>query len=134
MIGFDIAAALPGMQAEAESMMQDTIRVDELGGTPVFDPVTAASSVPVVSTPYQGKAKVKVADRQALDMVNADARTTVQRYTVAVPVDVTGLRPGLVVTVVASADLDMVNRTLLVTAAQGGTFVTARRFTATDQM
>lgn len=133
-IGFDIAAALPEMQAEAESMMLDTIRVDQMGDTPVFDPATSASTVPVISTPYQGKARVKVADRQALDMVNADARTTVQRYTVWVPVEVTGLRPGLVVTVVESGDLDMVGRTLLINAAQGGTFVTARKFTATDQM
>jgi hypothetical protein len=130
-IGDELAAALPELQSQSESLMRDMIRAEELGD-PVFDPGTGKSTRAVLSTPYAGVARVQAA-KEPTDVLTADDHVVVQRYTVSAPLSATGLRPGLVVTVLASEDPDMTGRTLLITAVQGGTFVTSRRFTATDQ-
>lgn len=135
MLGHDLAFALPELQAQSESMMVDLIRVEKLGEA-VFNPATGTTTRPVLATIYGagsgGKARIQ-AVKEPADVEIAEDQATVQRYTVSVPVTVTGLEPGLVLTVTYSEDPDINGRTLLVGAVQGGTYVTSRRFVATDQ-
>jgi hypothetical protein len=131
-IGSDIAAALPGLQAESESLMQDQIRVEVLADTPTFNPADASSSRAVLATPYEGKARIRAAKEPAT-VLTADDQVTVQRYECSAPLTATGLRVGQVVTVVSSVDPALTGKTLIITAVQGGTLVTSRRFIAADQ-
>lgn len=131
MIGDEVAAALPQLQAQAESLMTDHLLVQVLGKAQ-FDPASGGSSRPVLSIPYDGPGRVRVERQEAVQDV-ADDSVTVQRFLVSVPVDVTTVRKGHQVTVAASRDAGMVGQVLYIKAVQGGSQVVQRRFVATDQ-
>jgi len=133
MIGDEVRQMMPQLQALSESLMQDTIRVDTLSGDAVFDPATGGSSRAVDAVAYEGKARVQVGTTQQDAQDSADEQITLKRYSVSVPVSVTGLTVDQQVTVVSSHDPDLVGRTLTILATEGGTFVTSRRFVASDQ-
>ena len=129
-----IAANMPRLRRNAESLMTDTIRVVRPGGVTV-DPETGAETTGG-QTLYEGPGKVQTAGGMASQMSTASGETTnlggiVPEWSLYLhlPVGVTGLREKDVAVVVASADPDLVGRHLrLVNMQSEKTYATARRW------
>lgn len=129
-----IAANMPRLRRNAESLMTDTIRVIRPGGVTV-DPETGVESTGG-QTLYEGPGKVQTAGGIASQMSTASGETTnlggiVPEWSLYLhlPVGATGLREKDVAVVVASADLDLVGRHLrLVNMQSEKTHATARRW------
>ncbi|HZL05137.1 MAG TPA: DUF6093 family protein [Coriobacteriia bacterium] len=104
MLGNDIAAALPGLRAEAESRMRDTCTVcpvtgvNESTGAPTLGAAIYGPSV----APRYGKCRFVVASVQESDPQAGGATYTVTRGRVDVPVGAFVALTGLVVTSVTS--------------------------------
>lgn len=92
---------------------------------PVTNPDTGLDEYPVTVL-YTGAARVRpnYANRPA---TAGDSFITVIGYLVSVPLSVTNVRAGDVVTVTSSADGFLTDRTLKVRSIVAGTHVTARR-------
>ena len=59
-LGGDIAWALPGLRAEAESMMVDTCVITGPGGSPVWDDATGTYTTPAGVTVYEGACRLRM--------------------------------------------------------------------------
>jgi len=59
MLGDDLAAALPGLRAQAESMMVDTCTVTAAAGDPVWDDGAGAYTPGAPTVLYSGKCRVR---------------------------------------------------------------------------
>ncbi|GAA1148436.1 hypothetical protein GCM10009651_36380 [Microbacterium natoriense] len=125
-LGSDIAAALPGLRAEAESRMTDSVQVgrfedgvDETTGDPTWVLVTAR---------YVGKGRVRWGSRE---VTNADAPSmpiTVQEPYLSVPFGSPLLRDNDEVLVVGSDDPILVGRRFRVQGFPVAGQVTAYRY------
>jgi len=108
MLGDALAAALPGLRAQAESRMYDTCRIADLGV-----PETAPDgSVEVVGeVVYSGKCEVSTYEPYERTPEAGGATSTVQRYKVKVPVGSLAPEVGQVVEITASRfDPNLVGR------------------------
>lgn len=116
-----------------ESIMRDTVLIEELLGDPVFDPETGTTTRPTRIV-YDGKATVQVEARGATEQPAGEGQARIQRYACKVPAAVTDLTAHLRVTVTATQfDPDLVGRVFTITEVERNTFATARRFFAADQ-
>lgn len=116
-LGDDLAAALPGLQAEAESKMRTPCTVHR-GSTVTAGP--GGEDVEVAgAVVYRGGCELKSEQVQVLTQESASSTATVQRLTVKVPVSSGPYRVGDVVSVGA--------RRLRITGLHEQTFQTAQR-------
>lgn len=105
MLGDDIAAALPDMQAQAESMMRTRCRVVRPGDT-IPDPVTGAD-VTTTTTVFEGVSPGCKIQDQALQVMAEQvpgATVAVSRLQVHLPVTAGPFRIGDVVETFADDD------------------------------
>lgn len=82
MIGDDIAAALPGLRAEAESRMRDTVTVG------LFEDGTDEAGEPtrtLVTERYTGKARIRWGSREVTNAAAPSMPVTVQEPYLSVP-------------------------------------------------
>lgn len=125
-LGSDIAAALPGLRAEAESRMSELVQVgrfadgvDDATGDPTWD---------LVAERYSGKARIRWGSRE---VTNADAPSTpvtVQEPYLSVPFGTVLLRDNDEVLVVGSDDPVLVGRRFRVQGFPVAGQVTAHRY------
>lgn len=126
MLGDDIAAALPELRAQAESMMVDTCKVEYVNGT-TWDE-GSGTSVPAYATRYEGKCRVQTTLTSEANPNAGEREWTVQSLTVAVPMSAIGFEVGDRVTITSAAlDADLVGRVFTVVALAHKTHMTARR-------
>jgi hypothetical protein len=134
MLGDEVASVLPELQMYSESLMRDTVRIDELG-EPVFNPETGATTRTVTQV-YSGKGRVQSDLAPEPDDIAADA-VIIQRFKCAVPLSVQGIKVGHRVTVIdsfdAGQDPELIGTPLTIRSIGHGTWVTSRRFLATEQ-
>jgi len=116
-LGDDLAAALPGLQAEAESMMRTPCTVHR-ASTVTTGPRGEDVEVPG-DLVYEGGCELKSEQVQVLTEESASSTVTVQRLTVKLPVSSGPYRVGDVVEVGA--------RRLRITGLHRQTFQTAQR-------
>lgn len=88
MLGDDLVAALPGLQAQAESMMRDTVRITREGAE-VFDPDTGTYT-PSVTTIYEGKCRLVLRSSVVQDVDAQSQLLALQGPRLDVPVAGTG--------------------------------------------
>ena len=128
-LGAAIAGALPGMRAEAESMMRDSCTITRPGGGETWDDATggylSGSSVIL----YSGRCRVRrpnVAEREALA---GDADWTLLGAVVSIPVGSTtdDLLGATVHVVTCEMDAALAGRDLVVVAPHAQSQATARR-------
>lgn len=128
MLGDDIAAALPGLRAEAESRMRETCLVRRpIGVEP--DPMTGAD-VPVFAPDpvYTGKARVKAENTQARAGESAGSTVVAQSPAVHIPWASAALLPGDVVDFAADTYTPRLQGlTFRVTGVHVGSDLTAQR-------
>ena len=99
MIGQDVAAVLPELRRHAESLMQDTVRVDHQTGTTV-DPTTL-EEVPVWATVHTGPARVQRPGTQPSETVAGEIEFGVSTVLVQLPLSAAGIKRDHRVTVTA---------------------------------
>ena len=110
-------------------MMLDTCTITALGeGDPVLDEDTGIVEPPVGDEIYDGPCRVQANALQPANPVVGETEYTTLTFTISVPVSVTGVEVGAVVTVTASQlDPDLVDRSFTVTGLVHKTYLTARR-------
>lgn len=110
--------------------MVDTCTITRSGGSASQDEATGREVPAAASTVYAGKCRLQLEDVQAEHPEAGERVATVQRTVVSVPAAVTGVRPGDLVTVTASAiDPALVGQVLRVRDVAAKTYLTARRMT-----
>ena len=129
MIADDIAAFLPQMRAQAESLMVDACTIKRQTGE-VTNPDPPFDVTPTYQTVYTGKCRVQSSTTQGTQNPEAGGREwTLQAYVVQLPIEGSGdIEPGDIVTVTAaSLDADLVGREFTVAQNPPKTHATMRR-------
>lgn len=125
-LGDDIAAALPGLRAEAESRMRDTVLVGLYqDGTDDFtgDPVRV-----LVTQRYEGKARIRWGSREVTNANAPSMPVTVQEPYLSVPFGTARFFDGDEVACTASDDPILIGRTFRVQGDAVAGQVTAYRY------
>lgn len=134
MLGDEVSAVMPELQMYSESLMRDTLLIEELG-EPVFDPGTGTTTRPV-TTIYAGKGRVQSALTPEPSEIAADL-VVIQRFDCSVPLTVQGIKVGHRITVTSSFDAGqdpaLIGLPLIIRSVGHGTWTTSRRFAATEQ-
>jgi len=93
-LGEDIAAALPGLRAQAESLMTEPCTIRRPIGNDT-DPLTG-ESVPAYRTPdvYAGPCKVQDAGNQAREVESGSSTATLTSLEVHIPVSAEAVAAG----------------------------------------
>ena len=100
-LGDDLAAVLPELRAQAESMMRDTIRVERDNGGFTRDPVTLEDT-PTFDTIYDGSGRVQRSGQLSPhETVAGEVEFGVNALMVQLPLSALGIRKGDRVTVTA---------------------------------
>lgn len=127
MIGDEIAAYLPLMREQAESMMVDTCAIT-IAGSKVWDEdngkwTTGEDEI------YNGKCRVQSTLTNENNPNAGERNWTVQSDSLQLPMSVTGIPIGAKVTALTSEfDPDLPGRVFLVAALAHKTHMTARRY------
>lgn len=130
MLGDDIAAALPELRAQAESLMTSQVIIEHPTGS-VFDPVSN-EDVSTWETVYEGKARLYAPKTQPA-MVDAGGQiVNTQTYQGTLPWETVGVHASDRVTVNESEDPDQIGKTFTITSVLASGSAIARRFVATD--
>ena len=125
MLGDDLAAALPELRAQAESMMLDTVTITRPGGTVTAEDGTVTTPAPVV---YQGRARWKPPTTSATQSEVGAAIIVTTPGEVHIPVGAYVPEPGDIIECAASVfDPSLVGRRTVVRSRFGGSLVTAYR-------
>ena len=99
MIGDDLAAALPELRAQAESMMRDTVLVERANGGFTRDPVTLEDA-PTFDAVYSGPGRVQRSGQLSPhETVAGEVEFGVNALMVQLPLSAAGIRKGDRVTV-----------------------------------
>jgi len=132
-LGEDLAAVLPELRAEAESLMLDSCTIVR-PGDPVTDPNTGVVT-PGGSTVYTGKVKIQTYEAQESNPEAGGATFTVQRYALHIPVGSYQPAVGDVASITTAAlDPNMVGRSYRVTALLHKTLATAYRLGVEEEV
>lgn len=127
----DIAAALPTLRAEAESMMLDACRIERPGaGQGVFNEATGQYDPPASTLVYEGPCRVQVTDGLNVQDAQAGERlVTIQRLTLHLPVSTSaGVQvDDVAVMTVATYDDALLGRRYRVDGLHAKSGATARR-------
>lgn len=101
MIGDDLAAALPELRAQAESMMRDTVKVERDTGEVDTDPDTLEET-PIFATVHEGPGRVQRSGQLSpRETVAGEVEFGVNALMVQLPLSAMGIRKGDRVTVTA---------------------------------
>lgn len=127
MLTDDIAAALPELRAQAESLMVDTCAITRPGGRGEYDPDTHTYGAATDTTVYTGACRVR-ADLDPGDVDFGGGPVTLTTALVSIPIDADQVLQGDTVTITAAVnDPQLVGRTFTVRAVLAQTHATARR-------
>jgi hypothetical protein len=119
-IGYDLAAALPELQAQAESLMRDLCEVREPDTQGPYDPDTNTHTPVPGALVYSGKCRVRHLSRAEEVATLAEQQVTLVDYRITVPASASGIRVGLFLKVTATADPDLLNKRLSVVGVAKG--------------
>lgn len=126
-LGYDIAQALPGLRAEAESRMDDLIRTTR-AGTKVWDEDSGAWVTAEVVI-YEGKARIKRSNELSSDVDAGSQLISVSQVQVHVPVGSPVFAPNDLIEITACPSRpDQAGRVFVVSAPFDGSQTTAVRY------
>lgn len=131
MIGDDIAAALPELRQQAESLMTSTCRIERKSGTS-FDPVTN-EQIDTWDTVYEGVCGLGQPTVQSV-VVAGGQEVTTQPYAGKLPWGTLGVGVSDRLTVVEADDPGQVGRVFVLTSVRAASQSIARRFTAIEDL
>lgn len=126
-LGYDIALALPGLQAEAESRMNDRIKTTRAGSKTWDEEAGDWVTAPV--TVYEGKARIKRPNDLSTDAEAGSQLIAIGRLQMHVPVGSAPFAPDDLIEVTACPTRpDQVGRKFYVVAPFDGSQLTAVRY------
>lgn len=129
-LGGDVAAALPGLRAEAESRMTDAVQVGRFkDGT---DPVTGDPTRVLDVERYSGKARIRWASREVSNSDATGSPVGSQEPYLSVPFGTARFWADDEVHVTASTDPILVDRQFRIQGAAVAGQVTAYRYPLTE--
>ena len=128
MLGDDLAAELPALQAEAESMMRDTCTVRRKTGT-TFDRATG-KTVDVLAVIYTGRCRLRTPNVQTVGVDQGLVSWVVQDAVLSLPAATSGdVRIGDIATIDTSTlTPDNVGRRFTIESDPAVTYATAARY------
>lgn len=131
-LGYDIAQALPGLRAEAESRMTETVTV---GKFELVRPPGSLDSVrTLVETYYSGIARVKYPYASSLSKAPAGQQIMESTIIVSIPYGSPGIPTGALVLIDASrSDESLVGRFLRVDGQPQAGQTTAHRYPVVEE-
>jgi len=130
MLGADLAASLPELQAQAESLLIDRCIIERPSGWTV-DPVTAEQSPTWAMVASGVPCRLRPGSALPLGMAVAGQEAAGTRPTLAVPLS-TDVHVGDRCTVTASRDASLVGVALFVDGVPRGPHLALRRLTVTE--
>lgn len=132
MLGWDIAAVLPELRAQAESRMTETVLVGKFRDG--SDPATGAATRVLVTERYSGKARVRYPSYAVAEMSPASQPVAQQDVIVSLPVGSGPVFEGDEVLVTASTvDPNVVGRRFRVKGQPAAGQTTAYRVPVIEQ-
>lgn len=87
MLGDAIAAELPALRREAESLMVDSCRITADGSAPVWDDATGTYTPATGATVYEGRCRLRKPSAAPRDVDSGEAGWAVDDYVLSLPVD-----------------------------------------------
>lgn len=131
-LGYDIAQALPGLRAEAESRMTETVTVGRFEH--VRPPGELDTVLTLVETFYSGVARVKFPFASSSVKAPAGQQLAETKVVVSVPHGTVGFPTGVVVRVDSSlADVGLVGRMFRVDGSAQSGQTTAHRYPVVEE-
>lgn len=128
MIGAEVAARLPLLRQQAESLMVDTCTITRSAGNGTLNTTTGQYTPPTPTTVYTGKCRVKANSRFDHVIQFGEQPVSLYRFTVSIPMSATTVLVDDIITINTSAlDPAMPNLRLRVREPEFGSQVTARR-------
>lgn len=127
MLGDAIATVLPGLRAEAESMMTSTCTIREPDGEWTTNPDTGEAVQLDGATVYSGKCRVRPASLQAQSRQMGGDEVFLSDWMVSVPASATAVGKGHLVTIDSSPDGALVGLVGEIQDVARGDNLTARR-------
>lgn len=128
-LGTDIAAALPGLRAQAESLMVDTLLVEVETGVMTTDPVTLEET-PEWAEVYAGPGRIqRPGALSPREQVNGGYEFGIKSLLAQLPLSAPGIQRGMRVTAVAigaTTDPDLLDVVATVQANLSKTHPTKR--------
>jgi len=125
-----VATVLERGRAHAVRLMTDTCTITRITGTTIAD---NGDTSPTTTEVYDGPCRVRPRQTQDRMVEHGGAEVGVGDLVVSLPISATGIEPGDLVTITASAyDADTVGRRMTVLGAVHGSQVTARRVTCQE--
>lgn len=125
-----VADTLARGRAHAERLMTDTCVITRVTGTSI---ASNGDTTATTSTIYTGPCRIRPRQTQDRMLEHGGDEVGVGDLVVSVPIAVTGVEPGDVVTITASTyDADAIGRRMTVLGAVHGSQVTARRLTCQE--
>lgn len=116
-LGTDIAAALPGLRAEAESRMFETVEVGTV--TDGVDPETGDPTQVIEDARYEGKGRIRYGSRDVSESNGTGSPVVAQSPYLSIPFGSPRLHDGDQVHVTASPDPILVGRWFTVAGSAG---------------
>lgn len=129
-LGGDIASALPGLRAEAESRMSETVQVGRF--TDGTDPVTGDPTRVLEAARYEGKARIRWGSREVSNSDAVSSPVGSQEPYLSVPFGTGRFWADDEVLVTGSSDPLLVGRQFRVQGAAVAGQVTAYRYPLTE--
>ena len=130
MLGYDVAQALPGIRAEAESRMDETVLVGRFkDGT---DEATGDPTRVIETERYTGKARIRWGSREVSNSSSTGSPVGVQEPYLSVPFGTTRFFNEDEVECTASSDPLLVGRRFQIQGAAGAGQVSAYRYPLTE--
>ena len=126
-LGYDIAQALPGLRAEAESRMTDTCTISR-PGPETFNETTGEYTSTMVSV-FSGPCRVKHPTAAARDVDAGSQLLAISQLELHLPVSAVGVRADDAVSITGSVTrAEQVGRKFTIVAPFDGSQSTALRF------
>lgn len=131
-LGYDISQALPGMRAEAESRMTETVTIGRFEQVQI--PGSLVTDLTLVETFYTGVARVKFPYATSLSKVSAGQQLAETSIIVSVPHETQRIPTGSMIRVDASAaDATLVGRMFTVDGQAQAGQTTAHRYPVVEE-
>lgn len=131
-LGYDIALALPGMRAEAESRMTETVTIGTF--EMIREPGSLRTVLTLVETLYTGIARVKYPYATSMSKVPAGQQLAETSIIVSVPHGTPPVQTGSMIRVDASAaDATLVGRMFTVDGQAQSGQTTAHRYPVVEE-
>jgi hypothetical protein len=128
------AGELAAMRATVSAALPDSCTIGARG-EPTFDTTTGTYTEGAVVAVYTGPCRVRVSGMRGDLVVQAgDEPVTLRTYDATLPWDATGVAVDHILTVTASADPELVGRSMRVRDVQYGSWDLGRRLTLEDDL